>query len=293
LALIAECFAFAAAIVIRLSGIRKERDRALRAELVSAQDKLKLATDLRKSQDDYIHARKMADIRRNQLSAVSHDLQQPLISLRAALGKIASHQHGRQHGVDAEASEQMYAAFDYLENLARDQISTHSRESISTQTDGTKPETWVTFPVRTILDNVYAMFKDEANDEGLDFRYRSTSASMDANIISDPLPLMRAVNNLVSNAIKNTDTGSILLAARRRKHNDGDCIRIEIWDTGVGMSKDDIDHLSKRHNKSEHSDGCGLGLAIVKEISDTLDLDFKLNSRAGKGTAAFLYMPSA
>ncbi|MEP3889218.1 MAG: sensor histidine kinase [Hellea sp.] len=270
MALIAECLAFAAAIVIRLSGLRRERDRALQAELLLAQDKLKLSSDLQASQANYINARKMSDIRRNQLSSVSHDLQQPLASLRQALGRIG--------GPDEDAKQQMYTAFDYLESLARDQI-TAGKIGTTAHLDGSLER----FPVRTLLDNIYEMFKDEAASKGLNFRYRP----MDATVTSDPIGLMRAINNLVSNAIKHTEEGGVLLAARRRHGR----VRIEVWDTGAGMTQSDLDRYTLRHEKSENSQGAGLGLAIVTEISEALDLDFEMHSKPRKGSSAFLYVP--
>lgn len=269
--LLAECLAFAAAIVIRLSGLRAERDSALKAELSLTQDKLQLSADLQASQANYIHARKMSDIRRNQLSSVSHDLQQPLASLRQALSKMG--------GADEDAKQQMHSAFDYLESLARDQITAGQRSMATTHLDGRLEQ----FPIRTLLDNVREMFKDEAAAKGLEFRYRP----VDANITSDPIGLMRAISNLVSNAIKHTEKGGLLLAARPRQGR----LRIEVWDTGVGMSADELEQFSERHVMSEHSTGSGLGLAIVSEISNALDIGFQLHSTPGKGTAAFLYLP--
>ena len=271
--LIAECFAFAAAIVIRLSGLRNERDSALRAELSATQDRLQLSAELQKSQVEYFKARKLSDSRKNQLSSVSHDLRQPLMSLRTALGNMNS--------PDEDAAQQMYAAFDYLETLAQDQL-TGDKVSASAQKQLGELET---FSVKTVLDNVYEMFKDEAEAKGLEFRYRP----LDAAITSDPVKLMRIVNNLVSNAIKHTEHGSVLLAARRR----GQRVRIEVWDTGAGMSEDEILRLSERGVRGETSDGSGLGIAIVKDISRDMGLDFKLRSRKGKGTLASLTLPGA
>ncbi len=272
-ALLAECIAFAAAIVIRLLGIRRERDAALKAELISAQEKLRLSSELQKSQKDYIHARKMSDIRRNQLSSISHDLQQSLASLRGALGTIG--------GADEGARAQMYKAFDYLETLARDQITAGKSDSLTAYMGGA-PET---FPVRAILDNVREMFKAEAEDKGLEFRYRP----IDANITCDPIALMRAVNNLVSNAIKHTDRGAILLAARRRAGR----LRLEVWDTGSGMGAKELKRVMQRYEKGGGSEGSGLGLAIVTEISEALNLDFELRSNPERGSSAFLYLPIA
>jgi len=268
--LLIESLAFASAIVLRLLAVRKERDQALQAELAATQEKLSLSTALRKSQDDYNHARKVSDLRRVQLSSVSHDLQQPLASLRHALDRIG--------GADEQASEQMRAAFDYLESLACKEI----KKDVPNATNENRLNNEV-FPLRAVLDNVHEMFNDEAAAKKLSFRYKPS----DTNVHTDAIALMRAVNNLVSNAIKHTDSGGVLLACRQR----GDKLRIEVWDTGKGMTPEQLEAAMIRHNKGEQSTGAGLGLAIVSEIAQELGLSFEMHSRPGKGSVAFLYLP--
>lgn len=269
--LLVECVAFAAAIVIRLSGLRRERDKAVTEQLVLAEEKLQLSSELQTSQKNYIHARKMSDIRRNQLSSVSHDLQQPLASLRLALSKMP--------GADEDAKQQMFNAFDYLESLARDQITMGQSGIATAHLDGRLER----FPIRTLLDNVKEMFKGEATAKGLDFRYRP----IDADVISDPIGLIRAISNLVSNAIEYTDEGGILLAARRRQGQ----VRIEVWDTGPGLNAAQLERFTIRHEKSDNSTGSGLGLAIVSEISEALNIKFDMRSTPGKGSTAGLSLP--
>lgn len=271
-ALLAQTMAFAAAIVIRMLALRRERDDALRAELAVAQEKLRLSAALRRSQRDYDRAWKLSEQRRIQLSSASHDLQQPLVSLRAALERIG--------GSDEATVRQMHAAFDYLETLARRQIE-NTRPG-DAPADGPGRET---FPVRAVLDNVVEMFADEAAAKGLSLRYRP----LDARITSDPIGLMRIVSNLVANAIKHTRSGGVLVGCRCR----GAGLRIEIWDTGPGMDADQIDRIMQPFAKGAASAGSGLGLAIVSGIARELGFEFSLRSRPGKGTVAAAGIPSA
>jgi len=270
LVLLIDSLAFACAIVLRMLAVRRERDEALQAELSATQKQLGLANELRKSQDDYHHARKIADLRRAQLSSVSHDLQQPLASLRIALDRIG--------GENEQMTEQMRAAFDYLESLALTEIRKAQED-----TNDDHSRIVETFPVRAVLDNVKEMFRDEATKKGLSLRYKPSRA----NVSTDAVALMRAISNLVSNAIKHTDKGGVLLACRQRDER----LRIEIWDTGPGMTEDEIIKLKERHQKGKKSSGSGLGLSIVSEISNDLDYDFEINSKPGKGTLAVLNLP--
>lgn len=274
-ALLTESLAFAAAITVRLIGLRNERDRALEGELTVAREKLQLAARLQDVQNEYRHARKLADLRRNQLSEVSHDLQQPLISLRHALNNV--------NGVNESTVQQMHSAFDYLEKLACEQLKPESKNGSKNQDISDHHNELETFNVSTILDNVAEMFRDEAIAKKLEFRYRPSALVVTA----DPIGLMRAISNLVANAIKHVDSGGILISARKRANR----VRIEVWDTGIGMTDAQLEHFSKRHTKGKASQGTGLGLAIVRSYCEQNNYVFTLRSRPERGSLAAISIP--
>ena len=79
--------------------------------------------------------------------------------------------------------------------------------------------------------------------------------------------LTEMIRNLLSNAIRYTDKGRILLGCRQ----DGDNVRIEVWDSGVGITQDDLPHIFHEYYQGTDSaarGGFGLGLAIVKRLED-------------------------
>ena len=89
-------------------------------------------------------------------------------------------------------------------------------------------------------------------------------------IRSDRRMLAEMIRNLLSNAVRYTDKGSILLGCRRA----GDNIRIEVWDSGVGITGDEIPHIFHEYYQGADSaerGGFGLGLAIVKRLGEILD----------------------
>ena len=239
-----DCLAFAVAMVLRLVAIQKERNLAIQSELRLSKEKVALGEDLIRMQRDYHDARALSEQRLNQLSSVSHDIRQPLVSLRTALGRI--------RGQNEEVTEQMQAAFDYLENLAIDQMSNSHIDDNKEKSSRSHIER---FPVNIVLDNVFEIFRDEARAKKLDFRYRPLKTIIE----TDPVALMRAVSNLVSNAVKHTPEGSILLAARIRNKK----LRIEVCDTGPGMDQDQIGQMMVKHQKGDDSAGAGLGLFII------------------------------
>lgn len=254
------------AIVVRLADIQRERDRALAAELAAANEHLNLNRELQQSQRNYERARRVADARRARLSHVGHDLQQPLSSLRMALDRLTES--------DEKTALHVHTVVDYLESLAREQIEQGRMDGHRVAEVSARE----VFPVRAVLDNVREMFASEAAVKGLDFRYRVGADSVSTN----PIALMRLINNLVANAIRHTDSGGILLAARPRTGS----VQVEVWDTGCGMDAEALTRMLLPHAKGERSTGEGLGLAIASEIAQELGVQLTLASSPGKGTRA-------
>jgi signal transduction histidine kinase len=112
-------------------------------------------------------------------------------------------------------------------------------------------------------------------------QYKNTNRE----IYDDPILLRRIIGNLISNAIKYTETGGILLVCR-------DCdkygFRVEVWDTGVGISpsmqKAVFSEFYKNPENTGTSEGFGLGLAIVAQLCVLLGHKLTMKSRRGHGT---------
>lgn len=126
-----------------------------------------------------------------------------------------------------------------------------------------------------------------AESKGLVLRRRLKSKS----IISDPVLLKRILGNLISNALKYTNKGGVLLACRQKKQS----LHIEVWDTGCGIAKQEHDLIFQEFYKSATlagtSDGFGLGLSIVKELSQKLGYIVHMKSRLGIGTMIAIEIP--
>ncbi|MEL7110462.1 MAG: sensor histidine kinase [Pseudomonadota bacterium] len=269
--LLIESIAFAVAIALRLNKVRKDRDRALRSELAAVKDQAALNTKLLASQTKYNDARALARQRRDELSSIRHDIAQPLTSLRAAMFEL--------EGVDDETTQKMHTSFDYLETIARNGgVIDQAIGSEATLKAG-----YETFEVKVILDNVVAIFENEARVKGLELRYRPSNATIE----TDPLELMRMVSNLVSNAIKYTASGAILVSAHRRAGK----LEIGVRDTGAGMDEATLQEALKKYSKGQASQGAGLGLALVSETARRLGIAFEINSRELRGTTAVLSLP--
>jgi CheY-like chemotaxis protein/anti-sigma regulatory factor (Ser/Thr protein kinase) len=102
----------------------------------------------------------------------------------------------------------------------------------------------------------------------------------DLVVHSDKRMLEEMIRNLLSNAIRYTDRGKILMGCRRA----GGKIRIEVWDTGIGIPVDQLPHIFEEYYCDPERGGFGLGLAIVRRLGEILDHRVDVRSTPGKGT---------
>jgi len=113
------------------------------------------------------------------------------------------------------------------------------------------------------------------------------------NVVSDPHLLEQMMRNLVSNALKYTKSGRVLLGCRRR----GASITIEIWDTGIGIPADELRAIFEEYHQidnagRERSRGLGLGLSIVQRLGGLLKHRVQVRSVAGKGSVFTITVPA-
>lgn len=214
------------------------------------------------------------------VAAASHDLRQPMHalglfvdSLRAEVGGEARARRlleGMRNSIDA-----MTAMFDALLDISRLDA-------------GVIVENRMDFPVRTVLRQIETMFTPLALERGLRFSVIASSAW----IRSDPALLERVVQNLVSNAIKHTRTGGVLVGCRRR----AETLSIQVWDTGPGIADEHQQDIFREffqlgNPERDRSKGLGLGLAIVDRIARLLNHPVRLRSTPGRGSMFALEVP--
>jgi signal transduction histidine kinase len=264
------------AIVDRYSRMREERQKALKASLQQTQRNLEVSTRLRNLEARYELALEMNASHKAHLENTVHDLRQPIHALRYAVqGVIAD---------NGQRVEENYAditnSFDYLEALVSDYIQEPAAEQSDKQAND--------MPLSEILGSIHQMFLPDAQAKGLRFRFVGTSLA-----VSVPsLPILRIVSNLVSNAIKYTPEGGLLLGVRRTD----DAVRIEVHDTGIGMTLEEFRHACQRNIRLTEAiamgDGQGHGLAIVSDLVEQNGFKIDLLSQSSKGSAIGVTIPA-
>ena len=141
------------------------------------------------------------------------------------------------------------------------------------------------FCIDDILDPLKSEYAILSSDKGLSFKVRSNQQI----VHSDITYLRRILQNLLSNAIKYTEDGRVLIACRNRKHS----LRIEVWDTGPGISDIEQAKIFNDFYRIEAGDnkGVGLGLGVVKRMADLLSLPIDVVSLPNKGSRFSIEVP--
>lgn len=228
---------------------------------------------------DALRAAELADRSKSSfLAAASHDLRQPLQTLRFLQGALE-----QQHRLDGEGRKLvagMAHSLDTMSSILSSLLDVNQLES------GHLRPTKTDFALAEIFDSLLIDFCRPIEGKGLKCR----AVRSELAVYSDRRMLEEMIRNLLSNAVRYTDRGKILLGCRRA----GDKVRIEVWDSGIGVSEDQLPHIFEEHyqgTQGVHRGGFGLGLAIVKRLGEILDHRVDVRSKLGKGTGFSIEVP--
>jgi two-component system CheB/CheR fusion protein len=215
------------------------------------------------------------------LAAASHDLRQPLQTLALLQAVLAKAVEGdKAKGFVARIETTLDVMGSMLDTLLDiNQIEAGAVEPIV-----------VPVALSALLDRLDDEFAYQARSKELELRV----VRCKVEVSSDPILLEQMMRNIVSNALKYTERGGILIGCRRR----GPLVRIEVWDTGIGIDDAEQKNIFNEYHQvdnaaRERSRGLGLGLSIVKRLSELLDHRVQVCSRRGKGSCFTIDVPLA
>jgi len=206
------------------------------------------------------------------LSAASHDLRQPLQTLALLQGLLAKIVKGEREQKLVTRLDETLSAMSGMLNALLD---------INQIEAGVVRADMSSFPVDDVLNRLREEFSYHAQAKRLSLRVVSCGLS----IYSDPRLLEQMVRNLLSNALKYTKHGKVLLGCRRREG----VLSIEIWDTGIGIPAEELKAIFEEYHQidnaaRERSLGLGLGLSIVQRLGNLLGHPVRVRSHPGKGS---------
>ena len=253
-------------LVLRQAGLRLHRTHRRNFELQYRNNQL-IESLTRQTQA----ALDAVEIKNRFLASAAHDIRQPVhaLSLYADwLGSEPDLVHELAPKI-VESTKAVNALFDSLFDLVR--------------LDSGKIKLNIEpVDLGKLLYDLELQYRPLAEAKGLQLRVRATRGT----VVSDPILLRRIVGNLVSNAVRYTHRGGVLLASRGS--GSGTTRRIEVWDTGLGIApvhqREIFREFYKVPSHAGTEDGFGLGLYIVARLAGILGHPLSLSSRPGSGT---------
>jgi CheY-like chemotaxis protein len=211
------------------------------------------------------------------LAAASHDLRQPLQTLRLLQAALEPYHPSGESGKLVDGIGQ---SLDTMTSILSSLLDVNRLES------GNLRPSVSEFSLNEIFEPLAADFGALVQARGL----RLCIVRSELIIRTDRRMLAEMIRNLLSNALRYTDRGRILLGCRRASDN----VRIEVWDSGVGITEDQLPHIFQEYYQGTggpERGGFGLGLAIVKRLGEILGHRVEVRSISGKGTRFFIEVP--
>ena len=212
------------------------------------------------------------------MATSSHDLKQPLHAMAMHLSLVKDH-------VSSPVAKEMINSLD--NSLSAMNSTFQSIMDLNQIEAGVVPVNSKVFSLNTLLEKLRDSYTQQAQAKKLQMKVLPTKLLTK----SDPLLLERILLNLVTNSIRYTAKGKILIGCRRRRN----MISIQIWDTGCGFEKEEMttlfDLYKRSHKTRREVNGMGIGLSIVKNLSDLLGHKIDVTSEPGKGTVFKIEVP--
>ncbi len=215
------------------------------------------------------------------LAAASHDLLQPLNAARLLVSTLQERKLKQDNLV---LVNRVHNALNNAEELLSDLLDIAKLDAHAI------PHEVIQTPVNTLIETLKDEFESVAKKEKVSLRVRPCCYGVQ----TDPHLLRRVLRNFLSNAIRYSHGGRVLLGCRKR----GELLRIQVWDSGPGIPKDKFDEIFLEFKQLQEdipatgtNKGVGLGLAIVERIASMLDHPIHVQSIVGKGSVFSIDVP--
>ncbi|HEY7774550.1 MAG TPA: response regulator [Marinagarivorans sp.] len=247
----------------------------------------RLLRDMRLKEHDLIKAKNKADeanaLKGDFLASVSHEIRTPMNGIigttELLLESLDKQKHKSYASTILRSSESLLAIINDILDFSKIESGKLEVESIP-------------FNIYAEIEDVADLMAMRANEKGVEI-VLAISPYIPETVIGDPSRLRQILTNLVSNAIKFTNQGHIIIEVEplgARSHREkSETLRFSVVDTGIGISEDAQQRIFERFTQAESSitrkyGGTGLGLAICKQLVELLGGEISVESVEGKGS---------
>jgi CheY-like chemotaxis protein len=209
---------------------------------------------------------------KNFLSNISHQLKTPLSGIFNGTQVLSSRIKNEDDKLILDCLfKSCFELSTYLSHIIDYYVFTQNKAEIELSL----------FTLSDIIASINKLFEEQFDTNNTKFKFKFVNCSLSSNIYSDKHKIIKVISNLMSNSLKFTFNGTILLVIQYRDLQ-GDYI-FRLFDTGDGIPKDDREHIfdpfyQVQNNWITHQDGLGLGLTISKKITECLGGGIKLET---------------
>ena len=220
------------------------------------------------------------DQRENFVSCLTHDLRTPLVAANRMLDLISQQAFGEVTCEQKEAIASIVSSNKNMLEMLNTLLETHQYEL------GARILSFIPVNLQQLLTDIVTELEPIAIDKGI--KLQQNIETDVPEIKGDRLELRRVITNLIGNALKFTDTGSVKVSL----FQDDTKVILEIEDTGIGISPEDRQAIFQRYHQGNHRrSGKGLGLYLCQQIINAHQGKLTVRSQLGEGTTFTLSIP--
>lgn len=236
-------------------------------------------------------AKREAEMKTRFLAIMSHDIRTPLNGI---IGMVnMGNQYADDPQMQQKIREKAMKTLKYLVSLVNDVLDMNKLQS------GDLKDQQLTFDLTKVLRELNQIYDERAAKKGIRYEIDCKNGIYShSTLVGNPVYLGRILSNIMDNAIKFSQAGSVLTVGVKEETLDDDRANFTFYckDQGVGMSEDFIAHafdMFSQESETSRSryEGTGLGLAITKQLVDRMDGSIELKSKAGVGTTVIVKIP--
>jgi len=247
-------------------------------------------TERKKAEESLIKAKEEAEsadkLKSAFLATMSHELRTPLNSIIGFSGILLQEKPGPLNEEQKKQIHLVQSSGRRLLSLINDILDLSKIEA------GQFTASYEYFDIEEVLEDILKLQAPSINGKGLSLNFIKSKEAI--VILSDKLRVHQVILNLVNNAIKFTDKGSVTIEC----YKDDDFVKVAVSDTGIGIIEEDLDklfnpfiqiesHLSRKH------EGSGLGLSICQKLMKLLHGTISVKSEYGAGSTFTIALPLA